>query len=695
MFGRLVSTKESKKSLAIGLTLVLAGGFLAGVSASNASDTPLNGSSVDIHTPQPSGGSWISVAEDQKLYAEDFNEGYDDDSFFSIPVGVECSEDGGPSKSGPMIVIGDGIDCTYASSTEVFRYTDEVERNGALEIGFEINFFGDRFDSLYPSENGAVFFSRPNTRYNKNILELSGDSESSGMYPLAMDLYFNKAESNFWSAKTTVDGIPAFVMSWENLDPCCTDQATPNESTSFQLVLLDLGEGDFDAYFNYASFVGMSSQGYDAPQFAIDLSTTAASDTSVRFDNLEGFPTEENCVAMEGEDNVGDLTDQAFEDAIEDDFYARLLDASTKSVSLFSDSDCLTPIEVQQTQSVDADRQAYYLVKLVSDFEATAIGWGTYSEADGSIQATELRKNIDNEKFLDGTELEPNTEALNRSMYRTTVPGRFVIGQRGGGTIGDPAGDTETKSTKPSPQGPTYGPTDPRPVYTNDGGLTVSTEGGTFLEYNQITTDDEHYLFGENWDFTAYSVVESGSSRLPMAKDGSLKLRTKGSVALRGSGYEPKAKISVFAMPSGTLLGTVKATKAGNMKLSNLRIPKGVSLKNTHVQVVGKSSTGEVRFVTLTVMFSDRNGLTGTYSAELTPSQKSSLRKMASQVRGEKIVTCVTVVPSSGEAESKESVAAKNACDYLGKQYPQLTTKVRQDSSSQVSEAKVRIVFSR
>lgn len=687
MFERLVSTRTSQKPLAIGISLLLLGGFLAGVAPSSALEAPLNGTAPTIHDPQPSGGSWVEVPVSQRLYAEDFGDSYDDDSFFSIPTGVECE-----GVSGPMLVIGTGKNCTYAGTDTAFRYSQG--RNGAIDIGFEINFFGDTFDSLFPSENGAVFFSEPNTDYNYSILSLSANSESSGMYPLAMDLYFNKIESNFWVAQTTVDTNPAFVMSWENLDPCCNDSPTPGASTSFQLALIDLGGGDFDAYFNYANFIGMDRQGYRAPQFAIDLSTTSVGDTSVRFDTLEGFPAE-GCVAMEGEETLGNPTDTVFEGMVDDDFFAKLLDATTKTVSLFTDVACLNPIEIQQTQSIDVDRHAYEVVKLAADFRATAIGWGTYSEV-GKINATELRQNMDNSRFLDGTDSVPNIEALNRASYRTTVPGRFVIGQRDGGTVGDPAtGDPKTVSAESSSVGKTYGPTEPRPVYTNKGGLTVSNENGDFLENYSLSTENEHYLYGPDWNFSAYSVFESGSGRLPLAIDGSLKLRTKGSVALRGTGYEPKAKISVYAMPSATKLGTVRATKAGNLKSSNFKIPTGAPLGNTHIQVIGKSRSDEVRFKTFSVVFYDRSTLAGAYSDELSSSQKANLRKMAYRATGETIVTCRTLVPEAGSTDLLGSAAAKNACQYLASQYPELTIRVREITSSKVSKTKVKIVFSR
>ena len=683
MFGRLVA-KESYKSLALGLSLVLAGAFLVGLSSSNANVTTLNGTTPDIHNPQPTGGSWIDAPYAQRLYAEDFGSSYDDDSFFSIPSGVECR-----GKEGPMLVIGTGIDCTYASSTTTYRYDEG--RTGAIEVGFEINFFGDTFDSLFPSENGAVFFSEPNTRYNKNILELSGDSESSGMYPLAMDLYFNKIESNFWVANTTVGQNQAFVMSWENLDPCCDDVATPGVSTSFQLVLIDLGDGDFDAYFNYDTFLGMSVQGYDAPQFAIDLSTTSAGDTSVRLDTIEGFPADA-CVSMELEETVGQETDEVFEDLLGDDFYARLADPGTKSLALYTDDSCSTAIVVEQAQSIDVDRHAYHLIILAEDtFNSTAIGWGTYSATDGKIEATELRKNLDNSLLEDG-----KVGAINMATYRTTVPGRFVIGQRGGGTVGDPASDDEeAQSSGWSTTGPTYKPMQPRPIYTNAGGLTVSNADGNFMPHSQISTSDEHYLYGEDWNFRARSTVGSSNEALSLAKDGSLKGRTNGSVVLRGSGYAPKTKVSIFAMPGGTLLGTVRATKVGKMNLSRISIPKNVSLSNTHIQVIGKSSSDEVRFITLSVRFTDGNTLAGDYSRNLSVAQKAELRKMATLARGEKTVTCLARVTSSESANSSAALAAGEACQYLAVEYPRLKTRVRQDSSNELLDPKVRVIFSR
>jgi hypothetical protein len=61
------------------------------------------------------------------------------------------------------------------------------------------------------------------------------------------------------------------------------------------------------------------------------------------------------------------------------------------------------------------------------------MGWGLYDLTNGKITSTELLHNID-AATLGNSGTDP---IINRS-WNTTVPGRMVLGQRGGVTLGDP-----------------------------------------------------------------------------------------------------------------------------------------------------------------------------------------------------------------------------------------------------------------
>jgi len=67
-------------------------------------------------------------------------------------------------------------------------------------------------------------------------------------------------------------------------------------------------------------------------------------------------------------------------------------------------------------------------------FSSIASGWSTFNPTSHAVDATELLLNIPSTDLVNGA-ADP---LINRSL-NTTVAGRFVIGQRGGVTVTDPA----------------------------------------------------------------------------------------------------------------------------------------------------------------------------------------------------------------------------------------------------------------
>ena len=258
------------------MALIASGLSLSALVASQATGVPLNGSktvggAATSFTPNaftaPVGGSWVDVPVANRLYVENFGSNFDDNVFFYVPAGIRCTVGSGGSQvvaNGPFLATTDSVNGTQRCvdtananapydpiSDEPLDPTDSDHilsdpRRGAIPIGFDVNFFGQTYNSLYPAENGTVTFANPDYTYNYNIAGATNNSKSSAIYPLSLDLYYVANSSNFWVGSTTLDGKPAFVISWENIHPCCDDNAGAPKA-SFQLVLIDLGAGDFDA----------------------------------------------------------------------------------------------------------------------------------------------------------------------------------------------------------------------------------------------------------------------------------------------------------------------------------------------------------------------------------------------------------------------------------------------------------------
>lgn len=379
----------------------------------------------------PVGSSWVNVPTADRVYFENFGMNWDDYSIYYVGAGITCTYNA-VTATGPFLAAAPLSDseCVDAALAP-FDPIDVATRAGSTGFGFPINFFGTTYTSAYPNTNGGIFFDNPNSDYDETLAYLANNSESSAMFPLGADIYYASAESNFWVAQTTVDGLPAIVFSWEKFHNCCNPGIT-TEDISFQLVLMDVGAGDFNAWFNFASLANFT-QGYTASTALINLlsGVTVGSNVLIAQD-VTGVPAV--CTAG-GVDDFGTPTDSAFTSDLSAGYFFKVDDAATRAISVWSDAGCTAPINVSALQDESTDLIAY--VQLVDNsgtqYDAIASGWSTYNQATGAIDATELLFNV-NADQLENVAVNP---LITRSL-NTTVPGRFVIGQRGGGTVTDP-----------------------------------------------------------------------------------------------------------------------------------------------------------------------------------------------------------------------------------------------------------------
>jgi hypothetical protein len=119
----------------------------------------------------------------------------------------------------------------------------------AIPIGFNINFFGQPYSSLFLNNNGNVTFDAPQSDYTP--LPILSTSR------VLIAPYFSDVDTRTGPTVTfgpgTVDGHAAWGANWQGVG--CFDEITTVANT-FQLVLInrsDTGAGNFDMEFNEGS----------------------------------------------------------------------------------------------------------------------------------------------------------------------------------------------------------------------------------------------------------------------------------------------------------------------------------------------------------------------------------------------------------------------------------------------------------
>lgn len=307
-----------------------------------------------------------------------------------------------------------------------------------------MNFFGQNYSSAWPSIDGGIFFANPDDFAKKTMPNLISSANSSAMFPFGVDLEFDPTISNLWTAQTTVDSHAAVIFSWEHfLDP-----NNGSSDVSFQLVLLDLSNGDFNAYFNFDTISGLSqNNGYPGPAVLIDLANGVSVGSNIATtSDAKYLPT--GCLTAADATWLGSGSN-----GVQDPFnsvssgsapWAYFKKESATTISLWKDSSCTDdptnnhePLLIDHLQ--DTVTNGAYYVELMPDQNSTpprsvAIGWGTFNATTKVIDWTELQRNVDLATLVDG---QPN--ALVTQKLNTTVPGRYVIGQRSGRTFSDAA----------------------------------------------------------------------------------------------------------------------------------------------------------------------------------------------------------------------------------------------------------------
>lgn len=218
--------------------------------------------------------------------------------------------------------------CTDASSNPV-----DPTAITKIPFGFNVNFFGTTYNGGWLNTNGGLTFDAPTSAYNQTLFQIAASQHTTGVFPLAEDLFHSIGLSHLWYAHTTIATKPAFVVSWENYTPCCTRDISGGVA-SFQLVIINQGSGNFDAWFNYDNF-SIVRQGYSAFQSYVDLhSGVAANSNIVTVRNLTNFPTGCNQLSI----NFNGFNNATSPAWTQNSVYAQVQSEPDRTLALYSDS---------------------------------------------------------------------------------------------------------------------------------------------------------------------------------------------------------------------------------------------------------------------------------------------------------------------------------------------------------------------
>ncbi len=120
-----------------------------------------------------------------------------------------------------------------------------------VELGFQINFFGELYSKCYVNNNGNISFGNPYTPFTPQSLYNLGEKI---IAPFWADVDTRNLQSNvtrFSAGGELVNGRPAFGVTYKNVGYFA---AKADKLNSFQVIVIqryDTGVNNFDIEFNY------------------------------------------------------------------------------------------------------------------------------------------------------------------------------------------------------------------------------------------------------------------------------------------------------------------------------------------------------------------------------------------------------------------------------------------------------------
>lgn len=607
---------------------VAAGDYNLCVVANKASQTDAETAVLTIagYNPTeftPQGDSWVTVPFADRIYAktqEHFlaqNNEYDDDSIHYLPAGETCTINSDDSFGGPALIVEGAGTCT-----------NNAQNAGlGVPIGFNVNFGGETFSSIYLTTNGMLAFDPTVDDYDNSLAETAVGNTASGISALGMDLGFYSYttpanHTNIWVANdVTVDGKPAFIATWENAGSHGDD----NLKADFQIVLMDNGNGNFDAWFNYDR-MQVDDQGYSQKELWIDLIGGKQS-TNKYFAYDKEFLTVGQCYAV----NVNSLLNKDGTSSSDTNPTSALLNADD-SVSLFTDNACATAYE----PSVDTKYMRAPVSGTNLNYETIPVGWFVYNDsnpADIEILPTEFFPNSDQALIVDGGANQLISQSVN-----TTVVGRYVLWMTDGVTGGD-SRSIESQVEEQAASSPT-------PIYA--------------------------YVVPK-FTFGSPSVVNSNQATLFTAFG--VKLGTIISAKINGIPLE------MVSNSDGKIVFRLPALAAGTYDIEAVGINEVV--KFTKAVTVGSAPTSSSSGFALGVAKNVIGFAPG--SSKLTSKQKNLIKAGVTGLPTASTLVCTGFVSGAGTSSSDKALARKratNACVYAKSLNSTLVTQVKIGKSS-------------
>ncbi|MDR3086597.1 MAG: PEPxxWA-CTERM sorting domain-containing protein [Azoarcus sp.] len=116
-----------------------------------------------------------------------------------------------------------------------------------VDIGFNVNFFGSEYGQLYVNNNGNVTFRSAQSTFTPYDLN---STQNAIIAPFFADVDTRYAGDQVTYGTGTYDGQNAFGVNWVNVDYFLA-ASSHTARNSFQLILVDRGNGDFDIVYNY------------------------------------------------------------------------------------------------------------------------------------------------------------------------------------------------------------------------------------------------------------------------------------------------------------------------------------------------------------------------------------------------------------------------------------------------------------
>lgn len=170
------------------------------------------------------------------------------------------------------------------------------------------------------------------------------------------------------------------------------------------------------------------------------------------------------------------------------------------------------------------------------------------------------------------------TRPLINFSLNTAVPGRLVLGQRGGMTVGDPTAVGAVE-----------------PLVPTSGANEITTGSAQVIEANGTTTSVPLVLSAGG---TKATVSDSGMTMTmagqPDTTSGTIAVSPTTGVEVSGTGFKANSEVNVWVFSAATHLGSVTTDSHGNFK-HRFAVPNTLAAGVHTLQAQGKNPAGHTR----------------------------------------------------------------------------------------------------